>query len=530
MLTSKLAYNDVLRKALEVEGKYRGLNVKVYMLPIEVIAGLNTAYLCKIISASKKLLNELRKNDVILVPGTVDGDTSILEKLIGKRVYKASKTIEMLDAALKYILEGGKLDKEKPAEEILSFSLSEKIREYISQELKNKVAFEINGLKIPLRGPPILIASETSTRLPPGKAGEQARMFEDEGADIIIIGIPYDEDPVNYKERIDSVVKNVEKAVIGIESENPKAIMYGIERGASIVFGLYPSIMRDLLKYKRETAFTVLPCDFKAGLYPRDWRECIEMLVKNLSTAEELGFEKLIGDLILQPPLRGFIDSILAYRTARDKLDKPLATCISNVTELFEVDSHSLNAFLSAIACELELSIISVVEDSWRTRYSTLEAGIGLSMSYAALLQKTYPMNVGVDLCIIKERNKPESNKNILLNADEIVHVDESCCEGKLDSWGYVLIGIDYESESIVACMVKYGGERKCYIGYKAKDILYKMLRENPKFSLEHAGYLGVELEKAEIALKLGLKYVQDEELFDKLYNIYCEKKRGVGK
>jgi len=528
LLTSRLAYGDVYRKAREVKEKYSNITINVYALPIEVIAGLDVELMKKLILKDNELFKKLRESDVILIPGTVKGDAYVLEDLIGKKVYKATRSIELLENVIKYIIEGKELDRIKPAEDVITNTIIELVKKFVSIKIKNNVAFEINGLKIPFRGPPIVIASETSTSLSPEKAGEQALMFEEEGADIIVIGIPFNEDQSSYRKRIDYVLKKVNKAVVGIESENPKAIVYGIEHGVSIVFGLYPSIMDNFVRYKREVAFTVLPCDFKDGVYPSSWRDSINFLLNNIAKAENLGFEKIAADLILHPPLKGFVKSIVAYYLARDKVDKPLAACISNITELFEADSHSINALLSAIACEVGLSILSITEDSWRTRYSTLETRVGLAMNYSALAQKNYPLNVGVDLCVVKESIKPKSSLDLLYNANDIKDVARNSYKEKLDNWGYVLIGIDYDENKIIACIVKYSGSKICYLGSKAKNILYRILSDHKEFSQKHAGYLGAELEKAEIALKLGIKYVQDEDLFKKLYDFYKDKIKDI--
>jgi dihydropteroate synthase len=50
--------------------------------------------------------------------------------------------------------------------------------------------------------------------------------------------------------------------------------------------------------------------------------------------------------------------------------------------------------------------------------------------------------------------------------------------------------------------------------GISAKDILNTLIDFGLVTRLDHAGYLGRELEKAEIALRLKRSYSQDEALF----------------
>jgi dihydropteroate synthase len=50
--------------------------------------------------------------------------------------------------------------------------------------------------------------------------------------------------------------------------------------------------------------------------------------------------------------------------------------------------------------------------------------------------------------------------------------------------------------------------------GKEVTEIYQTIIRERMVEKLDHAAYLGKELEKAELALKLGRAYVQDEDLF----------------
>jgi dihydropteroate synthase len=53
--------------------------------------------------------------------------------------------------------------------------------------------------------------------------------------------------------------------------------------------------------------------------------------------------------------------------------------------------------------------------------------------------------------------------------------------------------------------------------GTKAVDIYQTIIRNKLITKLDHAAYLGNELQKAEIALKLDRSYQQDEPLFSRI-------------
>lgn len=94
--------------------------------------------------------------------------------------------------------------------------------------------------------------------------------------------------------------------------------------------------------------------------------------------------------------------------------------------------------------------------------------------------------------------------------------------EVKLDEEGFFLIFIDKEKNKIIVehhlnvksnGMIKTGKLNKIIEGENAEEICHTIIREGLLSDLAHASYLGRELQKAEIALKNNMDYVQDEEL-----------------
>ncbi len=86
--------------------------------------------------------------------------------------------------------------------------------------------------------------------------------------------------------------------------------------------------------------------------------------------------------------------------------------------------------------------------------------------------------------------------------------------EWKQDSSGYFLIKINRETQEISTGFCTNDNVLRVEIvGKNAEEIYNTILREELVSSLQHAAYLGLELQKAEIALKLNLKYIQDSPL-----------------
>lgn len=86
--------------------------------------------------------------------------------------------------------------------------------------------------------------------------------------------------------------------------------------------------------------------------------------------------------------------------------------------------------------------------------------------------------------------------------------------EWRMDPLGYFLIRIDTEKQVIEAGHCHDRNIVDTHItGKDAREIFNTIIRLKLVGSLQHASYLGKELYKAELALKLKLKYVQDDEL-----------------
>ena len=90
-----------------------------------------------------------------------------------------------------------------------------------------------------------------------------------------------------------------------------------------------------------------------------------------------------------------------------------------------------------------------------------------------------------------------------------------------MDPKGYFLIGIDRENSLLRVgyCKFKKLGNDPVndmvaeVTGKTAIEIINTLINEKFISSLQHAGDMGIELCKAELALKNNLKYIQDQDL-----------------
>ena len=85
----------------------------------------------------------------------------------------------------------------------------------------------------------------------------------------------------------------------------------------------------------------------------------------------------------------------------------------------------------------------------------------------------------------------------------------------KADKTGFFVIDVDLGKDRIVLSFHDYSRKLKHRFTSKNAERLWdRAIEEGLVSDLSHAAYLGVELAKAEIALKHGVKYRQDEPLY----------------
>ena len=97
----------------------------------------------------------------------------------------------------------------------------------------------------------------------------------------------------------------------------------------------------------------------------------------------------------------------------------------------------------------------------------------------------------------------------------------------KMDSKGYFLIAIDRDEKIIRVgyCKPTKLGNPPIHDmvaeikGKTAIEIVNTLIREKFISTLQHAADMGIELHKAELSLKHGLKYIQDKDLEIKIKN-----------
>ena len=96
----------------------------------------------------------------------------------------------------------------------------------------------------------------------------------------------------------------------------------------------------------------------------------------------------------------------------------------------------------------------------------------------------------------------------------EVASVDYLPSDWRMDPKGYFLIRLNREKKTIEVGFLSPKGEKLYRLeGRHPIEIYYTIMKKGSVSRLEHAAYLGLELQKAYTALQLGIGYVQDDEL-----------------
>jgi dihydropteroate synthase-like protein len=479
LITSSTA-RELVESYVRTKAGVPALEITVIDIPVHAISMLSTETIARIIGKNVSLAERLKGNDVILVPGSVRGDTSVISQILGKPVYKASKSLALLPQVLKHLASKGSLDTVKAAENVMT--MSPPPVDYVE-------AFKVNGVSIPLRGPPMVLSAEIAYWADDEMFRRTLSRYAGEGAQIIVVGSSFESSPESLAEKV-SIAVELGYPVLA-EAPGRDHAREALNSGAS---GLIIS------SDSADGILELLPSDRVLVVGDRS----VERLEKVVGKAVEVGVSRIILDPVVGIPLVDLSSTVERYRLA-SKLGFPTLFSSANVTEEIEADSHSLHALLVVLALELGASVYHVVEDSYKTIHSVSEAREALNLAVEAYTRRESMRGYHSRLLIVKQGSRPEG---ALIEPGERVDY----IEPRWDRRGYVRIEVNHERGVIVAAYIGYDGSRVVVEGRHGPSIARALIRR-VGLEAEHAAYIGYELAKAEMALKLGKTYIQDEEL-----------------
>jgi dihydropteroate synthase-like protein len=427
-------------------------------------------------------LHTLIKNgsyDAVVVSGMCTVSFAQVERETGIPIYLGTRHAADLAWVLP-LVKTGSLSRTVPADDFLATkNAKEALHRVTAIEDEAEPEFVIRGLKIGGNCRMKVLAEIMDA---PHVENIRARTehYFLEGADIVDIGFGFDATPGDV-ERIFGELADIDRP-LAVDTQNPVLIRAALFR-ADLVLSLQE---KNIPHIAREIAIAGAAAVVVPG---------VESLKANITTARRAGIHCIIADPLLQPVGSGLVASLAHF----GNYNCPLFFGAGNVTELLDADSIGINALLAGMAQEAGASIIFTSEHSDKTRGSVREMHRATEMMVLAR-DRPYAKDLGIDLLTLKEKRR---RREPPLEYETTVAAQEMPEEITYDSKGNFRIGI--ENSTIVAVI-----NGKAIKGTRWQDVLYTIIAGGNVSLLAHAGYLGRELYKAELAIRYGRSFEQD--------------------
>lgn len=508
-------------KAVEHYAKESSVETEVLALKVPVAALLSPEQIARTIKTAGT-----RDFDLILVPGLMRGDASVIAEAVGTPTFKGSRYAADLPTVLE-ALGRVELSTVKPACDLLREELRQKaLRELDAVEknrdtlLKKPGNMLVGGLAVGRDFPMRVLAEIVDAALiPTGEIQRLAKHFVDMGADFIDVGMVAGESRPSDAKRAVEAVKSVVSMPVSIDTLDPDEIREAVAAGADLILSVDAGNVEQVATFASDVAAVAIPTNQREGIFPEKAEDRICFLEEIMEKAKRLGMKRLMADLILEPS--NVLESMVAFRDfgARHP-DVPLFVGVSNVTELMDADSVGVNALLARLSSEVNASMLLATEKSSKAQGTVREEAVAAKMMFLAKKRRSVPKDLGIDLLVLKDKRKHEEPYDPQLEANAQVTVaDEAVEQATVDPQGVFRITVDRNAESIVALHFATAEADKpttIIKGKTAEAVYAKIVKMRLVTRLDHAAYLGLELAKAEIALRTGKEYIQDSPLFKK--------------
>ena len=305
----------------------------------------------------------------------------------------------------------------------------------------------------------------------------RARALRTAGADVVDLGcLP--ETPFPLLEDAVRELKS-EGFQVSVDSANLDELRAGARAGADFVLSLTVESLPLALD------FPVIPVLIPST--PGD----LDSLGQTIEAARKTGISFIV-DPVLDPIHFGFAASLGRFLDARRRWpDVEMLMGTGNLTELTDADSSGVTAILAGLCSELSVRNVLTVNVSPHTVRTVEEHDLARRILFAARNDGALPRGYDAGLLQIHDRKPfPATREDIEALAAEVRDAN---------------FRIQTSEDGIHIFNAK--GHR---VAKDAFELFASLGVENDG---AHAFYLGAELMKAEIAWRLGKRYVQDEPL-----------------
>ena len=504
-------------------------NVVVKVLPIDVAAFINDDLILKHVTKI-----EAQKFDLIIVPGFVQGDLSELSSQLGIPVVKGPRyasdlkltlvELDPLELSAKHSADKFlKTKKFAETRQILNDGFTVPINEKLHEfELGNKKQFPIGISRPPLVMAEIIDAPKFSVV----EIRKKAIFYLENGANVIDIGaIATNPQPTKIEEIVLALqgLKSKYNFIISIDTLNTEEIMAAVKADVDLILSIDHGNVDELLgKIPKDIGIVFLPTNVKEGYMPKTPEDRVKSLITLRDILLEAGYKKLFADPIIEMPIYpGFASSLESYIQYRNiDANTPMMTCVGNVTEFIEADPIGINALFGCLAVELGIKLLLMTDFSVKCRGGTKEIVKARDLAFAAKKRKAPPKGHGINILMAKSRTDFELEIPIDENLEIIDLKSEQrvlySMDYEFDPKGSFTIWTDFHKQKIFVSHLDLSTNKPdiLFISSEARLIFSEITKRGLISKIDHAFYLGRELERAENCLYLGKTYIQNEQAF----------------
>jgi dihydropteroate synthase-like protein len=313
-------------------------------------------------------------------------------------------------------------------------------------------------------------------RMPLADIIREAEYYRASGADIIDLGCA----PMEAFPAVGDVVGKLKELgfAVSIDTFEPRTIREADAAGVDLLLSVNS---QNMAQVPRLSCKVVVIPDFGEGL---------DSLERNIYEVAAAGAAYVI-DPILDPLSFGFTASIERYcETRRRHPDAEVLMGLGNLTELTDADSVGVNALMAGVAAELRIDYVLTTEVINWARGAVRELDLARRLMEYAVRNRVLPKGLDDGLVALKDPPFETYSESELRDMQERVR-DKNYRIFTDRQWVYVF-------------------NRDRFVRGREPGPLFAALDVRDP---GHAFYLGAELERAALAVRLGKKYTQESPL-----------------
>ncbi|MCP4600279.1 MAG: PTS mannitol transporter subunit IIABC, partial [Proteobacteria bacterium] len=315
-----------------------------------IAAWMNTRYVAKKLKQSPAASNLPADYDIVMLPGLCQGELSVVEEQLQKKVIRGPKDLKDIPSFFGY----PQLDEG-----------------YGEHQVR------------------ILAEIVDAHRLTQTEILKQAEYYRSSGADIIDLGtsVGFDFPQVD---KVVSLLKR-EGHLVSLDSFNSQDILRADGAGIDYLLSINSSNLE--LAPRLSCQVVLIP----------DSDQSLEKLAENITRLDEAGVSYII-DPILDPVNFGFMESLHRFYTVRQRYpEAEMLMGLANVTELIDADSMGINALLTGIVTELNIDYILTTEVISWARGSVRELDIARDLMFYSAKRRILPKHIDERLITAKD-------------------------------------------------------------------------------------------------------------------------------